>query len=49
VARGDDILQGGDGGSGPPRERAGPLDAQPGRPGEAKDLHRYKPDPWDGS
>jgi hypothetical protein len=49
VARGDDILQGGDSGSGPPRESAGPLDAQPGPPGEVQDLHRYKPDHWDGS
>jgi hypothetical protein len=49
VARGDDILRGGDSGSGPPRESAGPLDAQPGPPGEVQDLHRYKPDPWDGS
>jgi hypothetical protein len=42
VARGDDILQGDDGGS-------EPLDAQPGPPGEVQDLHRYKPDSWDGS
>jgi hypothetical protein len=25
------------------------LDAQPGPPGEVQDLHRYKPDPWNGS
>jgi hypothetical protein len=49
VAKKDDILQGGDSGSGPPRESVGPLDAQPGPPGEVQDLHRYKPDPWDGS
>jgi hypothetical protein len=49
MARRDDILQGGDSGSGPPRESAGALDAQPGPPGEVQDLHRYKPDPWDGS
>jgi hypothetical protein len=49
VARGDDILQGGDSESGPPRGSARPLDAQPGPPGKDQDLHRYKPDPWDGS
>jgi hypothetical protein len=49
MARGDDTLQDGDSGSGPPRESAGPLDAQLGPPGEVQDLHRYKPDPWDGS
>jgi hypothetical protein len=43
VARRDDIPQGGDSGSGPPRESAGPLDAQPGPPGEVQDLHRYEP------
>jgi hypothetical protein len=49
IARKDNILQDGDIGSGPPRESAGPLDAQPMPPGEVQDLHRYKPDPWDGS
>jgi hypothetical protein len=49
VARKDNILQGGDSGSGPPRENAGSPDAQPEPPGEVQDLHRYKPDPWDGS
>jgi hypothetical protein len=49
VARRDDIPQGGDSGSGPPWESAGPLDAQPGPPGEVQDLHRYEPDPWNGS
>jgi hypothetical protein len=49
MARADDILQGGDNGSEPPRESAGALDAQPGPPDEVQDLHRYKPDPWDGS
>jgi hypothetical protein len=49
MARRDDILQGGDSGSGPPRENSGPLDAQPGPPGKVQNLHRYKPDPWDGS
>ena len=49
MAKKDDILQGGDSGSGPPRESVEPLDAQPGPPGEVQDLHRYKPDPWDGS
>jgi hypothetical protein len=32
-----------------PRESAGPLDAQTGLPGGVQNLHRYKPDPWDGS
>jgi hypothetical protein len=32
-----------------PRESVGPLDAQPRPLGEVQDLHRYKPDPWDGS
>jgi hypothetical protein len=49
VARKDNILQDGESGSGRPRESAGPLDAQPRPPGEVQDLHRYKPDPWDGS
>jgi hypothetical protein len=49
MARGDDTLQGGDSGSGAPRESVGPLDAQPGPPGEVQDLHRYKLDPWDRS
>jgi hypothetical protein len=49
MARKDDILQGGDSGSGPPRENAGPLDAQPGPPGEVRNLHKYKSGPWDGS
>jgi hypothetical protein len=49
MARGDNILQGVNSGSGPPRESAGPLDTQTGPPGEVQDLHRYKPDPWDGS
>jgi hypothetical protein len=39
VAKKDDILQGGDSGSGPPR----------GLPGGVQNLHEYKPDPWDGS
>jgi hypothetical protein len=25
------------------------LDEHPGPPSEVQDLHRYKPDPWDGS
>jgi hypothetical protein len=45
----DNILQDGDSGFGPPWESAGPLDAQTRPPGEVQDLHRYKPDPWDGS
>jgi hypothetical protein len=49
VAKKDDILQGGDSGSGPPRENAGPLDAQPGLPGRVQNLHKYKLDPWYGS
>jgi hypothetical protein len=49
VTRGDDILQGGDGGSTPPRESVGPLDAQPSPPDEVQDLHKFKPDPWNGS
>jgi hypothetical protein len=49
MARGDDTLQDGDSGSGPPQESVGPLDAQPGPPGEVQDLYRYKPDHWDGS
>jgi hypothetical protein len=49
MARRDNILQGGDSGSGPPRESVGPLDAQPGPPDEVQDLHRYEPDPWNGS
>jgi hypothetical protein len=48
VARGEDILRGGDGGSGPPRESARPLDAQSGPSGEVQDRHRYKPDPGMG-
>jgi hypothetical protein len=43
------MLQGINSGSGPTRESVGPLDAQTGPPGEVQDLHRYKPDPWDGS
>jgi hypothetical protein len=49
VARRDDILQGGNSGFGPPRESAGPQDAQPGPPSEVQDLHRYEPDPWNES
>jgi hypothetical protein len=49
AARRDDILQGGDSGSKPPRENAGPLDEQPIPPSEVQDLHRYKLDSWDGS
>jgi hypothetical protein len=49
VAKKDDILQSGDSGSGPPRENAGPLEAQPGLPGGVQNLHKYKPDPWDRS
>jgi hypothetical protein len=45
----DDILKGGDSGSGPPPESVRPLDAQPGPSGEVQDLHRYEPDPWNGS
>jgi hypothetical protein len=49
VPRGGDILQGGNGEFEPPRESAGPLDAQTGPLGEDQDRHRYKPDPWNGS
>jgi hypothetical protein len=49
VAKKDDILQSGDSGSGPPRENAGPLEAQPGLSGGVQNLAKYKPDPWDGS
>jgi hypothetical protein len=49
VAMKDDILQGGDSGSRPPQEGAGPLDAQTGLPCGVQNLHKCKPDPWDGS
>jgi hypothetical protein len=49
MAREDNILQGVNSGSGPPQESVGPLDTQTGPPGEVQDLHKYKPDPWDGS
>jgi hypothetical protein len=45
VARGDDILQGVNSGSGPPQGSAGPLDTQIGPPGEVQNLHRYKTGP----
>jgi hypothetical protein len=32
-----------------PRKNVGAPDAQSRHPGEVQDLHRYKPDPWDGS
>jgi hypothetical protein len=45
VAKKDDVLQGGDSGSGPPWENAGPLDAQPRLSGGVQNFHKYKPDP----
>jgi hypothetical protein len=48
VAKKDDILQGGDSGSGPPRENAGPMDAQPGLPGGVQNLHKYNQTPGTG-
>jgi hypothetical protein len=35
--------------SGPAQMYTYTLDAQPEPPGEVQDLHKYKPDPWDGS
>jgi hypothetical protein len=49
VAREDNILQGINGGSGPPWESAGPLHIWTGPPGRVQDLRGYKPDPLDGS
>jgi hypothetical protein len=49
MAREEDILQGVNSGSGPPRENAGPLYTQTGPPGEVQDFYGYKSDPWDGS
>jgi hypothetical protein len=36
-------------GSDPHGKVSGPLDAYLGPPGEVRDLHRYKPNTWDGS
>jgi hypothetical protein len=49
VAREDNILQGINSGYGPPWESVGTLHIRTGPPGKVQDLHRYKPDPWDGS
>jgi hypothetical protein len=49
MAREDNILQGINSGSGPPREGARPLHTRTGPQGRVQDLRRYKPDPWDGS
>jgi hypothetical protein len=46
VAREDDILQGINSGSGPPRESAGPLYVRTGPPGKVQDLHGRGPNPW---
>jgi hypothetical protein len=47
--RKDNILQGINGGSGPPRESVGPLHIQTGPPGRVQDPRGYRPDPRDGS
>jgi hypothetical protein len=49
VAREDNILQGINGGSGPPWESAGPLHIRTGPPSRVQDLRGYRPDPQDGS
>jgi hypothetical protein len=48
VAGEDDILQGINSESGPPRESVGPLYIQTGPPGKVQDPHGHKPDPYDG-
>jgi hypothetical protein len=48
MAREDNILQGINGGSGPPWESVGPLHIRTGPPGKVQDLHGYKLDPLDG-
>ena len=45
----DIILQGINGGSGPPRESVGPLHIRTGPLGMVQDLRGYRPDPRDGS
>jgi hypothetical protein len=47
--REDNILQGINGGSGPPRESVGPLHIWTEPPGRVKDLRGHRPDPRDGS
>jgi hypothetical protein len=49
VAREDNILQGINGGSGPPWKSIGPLHIRTGPPGRIQDLRGYRPDPRDGS
>jgi hypothetical protein len=49
MAREDNILQGINGGSGPPWESAGPLHIRTGPPGRVQDLRGYRSDPRDGS
>jgi hypothetical protein len=49
VAREDNILQGINGGSGPPWESFGPLHIRTGPPGRIQDLRGYRSDPRDGS
>jgi hypothetical protein len=48
VSRESDRPQGLNSESGPPWERAGPLDIQSGPPRLVQDLHVCKPDPWNG-
>jgi hypothetical protein len=43
------MVQGFSNGSGPPRERTGPLYIRTGPPGKVQDLHGREPGPWDGS
>jgi hypothetical protein len=47
--REDNIFQGINGGSGPPRESVGPLHIRTGPPGRVQDLRGYRPDPRDRS
>jgi hypothetical protein len=49
MAREDNILQGINGGSGPPWESARPQHIRTGPPGRVRDLRGYGPDPRDGS
>jgi hypothetical protein len=49
VARGDNTLQGINGGSGPPWEGVGPQHIRTGPLGRVQDLRGYRPDPRDGS
>jgi hypothetical protein len=49
VAREDNILQGINGGSGPPWESGEPLHIRTGPLGRVQDLRGYRPDPRDGS